>query len=606
MQPMTVNSLNYAGFFNGLQQPDQILTIRLAHCPPTIDWVVFDSWLTQKLAIPLLAEVDKAAVPGNEAARLMWRILQIAAGLQRAARIPVFEPGRILFCCPDADNPGAWLCTVAVPRVDFIPTQSTYLAYNWATTLILEVAAASTLPAKPEALYLQLEEHVLQPLRSILPAGKSSIHMLSTARDSGVPWRHLGNCVFQLGWGRHALRIRHSKIETDSQIGADAAQHKFVAAQWMRQAGLPVPEQQLVLDEDGALQAARSLGFPLVVKPADRDRGEGVTVDIDSPERVGSAFQDAARFSRQVLVERAIPGVCHRLLVVRGHVLYTVKRMPIAVQGNGRMTVAQCIQAVNEQQSNMPVWNRQPMYPIDELAMEVLGDDGLTMESVLGIGQWAALRRIESTQWGGLDIDYSTSLHADNVAIAIQATALFGLDIAGVDIISLDITRPWYENGAAINEVNSAPLLGASQSSMDTLPVLMERLMGGDGRIPVGVIMGGEKAAVRARLLQQEWLAQGHTCYVTNHETTLEPDGRIMPLAVRGLFARCMALLMNKNVGALILVAQTDELLELGFPVDRFDLVERTDDELVIVSGAGESVKEQTEELARRLSVLSV
>jgi hypothetical protein len=53
-------------------------------------------------------------------------------------------------------------------------------------------------------------------------------------------------------------------------------------------------------------------------------------------------------------------------------------------------------------------------------------------------------------------------------------------------------------------------------------------------------------------------------------------------------------------------VAQTDELLELGFPVDRFDLVERTDDELVIVSGAGESVKEQTEELARRLSVLSV
>ncbi|HWK54514.1 MAG TPA: hypothetical protein VNR18_09095 [Hyphomicrobiales bacterium] len=575
---MIVDSLNYAGFHNGLRQPDQVLTIRLGHCPASINWAVFDAWLSRKLAVPLLAD-DEAAAFGNQAARLMWRILQIAAGLQCAARIPVFEPGRILSCRADTEKPGAWLCTVAVPRVDFIPTQSTYLAYNAATSLILEMAAAGKLPDRPEALYLQLQERVLNPLQALLPTGKSSIHMLRTARECGVPWRHLGHCVFQLGWGRHALRIRHSKVETDSLIGAEAAQHKFMAAQWMRQAGLPAPDHELVFDEEAAVQAAQRLGGSLVVKPADRDRGEGVTVGVETLAAVREAFRYAASFSSHVLIECAVPGVCHRLLVVRGQVLYAVKRMPISVEGDGRMTVAQCIQAANERRMGVPLWDRQPAYPQDQLAREALGSVGLSMESVLGAGQKAPLRQIESTEWGGLDEDYSATVHVDNAAIAIQAAALFGLDIAGVDIISPDITRPWHENHGVINEVNAAPLLGASQSSLDTLQPLMSRLIQGDGRIPVGLVEGVQQdAAIRARTLQQQWITQGHACYLTSGAETVGPDGCLMPLAVQGLFERSLALLMNKRVGALILVAQPDELRHTGLPVDRFDFIEQVAD----------------------------
>jgi cyanophycin synthetase len=592
--------MNHAGFHNGLRQPDQRLTIRLDRCPAAIDWEAFDAWLSEKLAIALQADTEGAALD-SQALRLMWRIMQVAAGLLRAARIPVFEPGRVLSCRPDTDKPGAWLGVIAVPHVDFISAESTHLAYNWAISLVLEMALASERPSRPEGLYLQLEERVLQPLRAALPAGKSSIHLLRTARDCDIPWRHLGNGVFQLGWGRHALRIRRSKVESDSLIGAETAQHKFVAAQWMRQAGLPVPDHYLVWDEAGAQQAAQNLGGQLVVKPVDCDRGEGVTVDVDALAALRDAFRYAAQFSKQVLVERLIPGVCHRLLVVRGQVLYTVQRQPVAVQGDGRMTVAQCIQAANERRQDMPVWNRPPPYPMDDLAEAELGRAGLTMDSVLGKGHWASLRPIESTQWGGRDVDYSTTLHADNADIAIRAAALFGLDIAGIDIISRDITRPWHENGAAINEVNVAPLLGASPSSLDTLHALMGRLMGGDGRIPIGVVVGARNAAIRARILQQQWIAKGHACHVTSHEETVAPSGSLMPIAVRGLFARSMALLMNKDVGALILVAHTDELLYTGLPVDRFDLAEWVADELVAVVQSGETARERTQQLARLL-----
>lgn len=44
-------------------------------------------------------------------------------------------------------------------------------------------------------------------------------------------------------------------------------------------------------------------------------------------------------------------------------------------------------------------------------------------------------------------------------------------------------------------------------------------------------------------------------------------------LAHDGLFPRCRALLMNRDVDALLMVVQTDELLVTGLPVDSIDAV---------------------------------
>jgi cyanophycin synthetase len=88
---------------------------------------------------------------------------------------------------------------------------------------------------------------------------------------------------------------------------------------------------------------------------------------------------------------------------------------------------------------------------------------------------------------------------------------------------------------------------------------------------------------------------------MTSHVETAGPDGRPMPLAVQGLFARCTALLTNKDVGALILVAQTDELLDTGLPVDRFDLAERVAGELVATSRGVAAARERTDRLAALL-----
>ncbi|WP_188628543.1 hypothetical protein [Oceanisphaera marina] len=577
MSPMTQTTL-FAGFRGRLRQPEQTLRLQLSHCPQAIDWPALDTWLRDKLGLALQSPLQGVAFstephPVNAVGALFWRILQVAAELQRAARMPVFEPGQICALQADEARPGGWLADVSVVHIDYVPAQSTRLVYDAATLLVLGVAADPKSFSTTEPLYQQLEAKVLHPLRTVMQMGLSTLPLLTCAQESGIPWRHLGAGLFQLGWGVHRLHMQHSKVGSDSAIGVTVAQNKGIACEWMRRAGLPAPQHRRVANEAEAVATQAVLGWPLVVKPADRDRGEGVTVDITTDAKLRSAYRQAAQLSSQVLVERQVTGVCHRLLVVRGKVLYAVKRMPVAVQGDGQRTVSELIAAANAVQLALPSWVREPLFPSDTQALDCLQEAGWDLASVPPAGVWAQLRRIESTQWGGLDEDYSATLHPDNAAIASQAAALFDLDVAGIDIISPDITRPWHENGAIINEVNSAPMLGQSDSSRRTLPQVLRLLLSGPGRIPVDVCVGASQALQMARQRQNAWREQGLACHVTSHNVTLDASGAVMAMAQEGLFARCTALLGNRAVAALVLVVQTDELLDIGLPIDAVDLL---------------------------------
>ena len=82
------------------------------------------------------------------------------------------------------------------------------------------------------------------------------------------------------------------------------------------------------------------------------------------------------------------------------------------------------------------------------------------MTSVPCAGTQAPLNPFESVLWGGGEEDVTGCLHPDNSALALRVAALFGLSIAGIDIVNTDIAMPWHENNAIVNEVNFAPTLG--------------------------------------------------------------------------------------------------------------------------------------------------
>ena len=155
---------------------------------------------------------------------------------------------------------------------------------------------------------------------------------------------------------------------------------------------------------------------------------------------------------------------------------------------------------------------------------------------------------------GGVDEDVTDTIHPHNIDLALRAAKLFGLHVAGVDIITADITVPWYENGAIVNEVNFSPLFGGGEISRRAIPFFLDDYIEGDGRIPITVITGGKEAMERAIVLQREKVAKGIQCFVSSHQKSIDWMGEEVYFTFNSLQDRCRALLMDLRVEALILV----------------------------------------------------
>ncbi|MBI1181870.1 MAG: hypothetical protein GC201_15090 [Alphaproteobacteria bacterium] len=558
----------YAGYRYGLRQQAVLYSFGVGYKGITrLD--LLDDWLRETFRIPEPAFRDAPGHDGSPRSALAawsWRILQLGAELLRAANVPAFDAGRVVDVVPVEGEPGRFTITLAIPCVDHLPQRVVLLAFQQATRVASQLLGAERTPDNVRAVFASLGKELLDPLDGFRLGGASTIPLLRAVSARDIPFWHLGAGHFRLGWGRRSLRIARGAVHTDSALGQEQSQDKWLAANVLRDAGLPAPVHRLVGSAQEAVNVARLLGWPLVVKPADRDRGEGVTVAIADEARLAEAYRVATTFSRRVLVERQVSGVCHRVLVAEGKVVLASKRLPKSVRGDGRSTVRQLVDRANAAELAKPPWVRLKPFPLDDAAIACLASRGLAPDSVPKEGELAPLRIIQSTAAGGVVEELIDAIHPDNVSIAVRAARALGLSLAGVDIISDDISRPWHENGAIINEVNYSSLMPQDDA---VLGQLLKLLIEEDGRIPVEVVVGGSAAWTTAEKLRAAQAERGLRTWITSHAVTLSPEGTVVAQAPGSLFGRCVALLANPQVEALVVVAQSDEWLRSGLPFDR-------------------------------------
>jgi cyanophycin synthetase len=470
--------------------------------------------------------------------------------LLQASRIPAFElPTPVERVFEDA-LVGETL-EISFEKLDNFPPQLYRCALLGAKSLTDWAATNEPSPENSKLMFKILSEREIPSIQRFTWAGKSTVPVLRAAHDLGVPFVHLGLGVYQLGWGSKAKRIDRSITEFDSVIGMRLASNKYSTANLLRLAGLPAPSHEVVVKDHEAVAAAKNLGYPVVVKPLDLDRGEGVEVDITADEALVGAFRIAQKMSpsRQVIVERQVPGVCHRIFVANGKILYGVKRNPMSVFGDGVSSVQELVQKEVSIQESRPPWKRTEITPLDNSAAQTISAQGFTAESVPERGQAVRLRRIESTQWGGVDEEVTSVIHPANQEISISATKLFNLYVAGVDIITEDISKPWTESGAIINEVNIGPLFGGGPISKSHIPTFLKGFVSGDGKIPL-IEEASREAAIEK---QSSLLASGNRAYFTSSSETLGPNGESLFGSVEGIAKRLKALVCRVDVDSIVL-----------------------------------------------------
>ena len=572
--------------------------IRLRYrLPETFDAQQLAQWrgLIEPRDVAALArlDVDGEAVPlgfaQTEPQLALWvqQLLGLVQDIMHAAHIPSFATPKLMHCAPLAENESTRDLLFSLPLIDMVPDpqRSEFLAKSF--DLATDLARTPITPKTREDVFERLSQHFVTPLTRMTPPGKSTMRVLRAAFERGTPFMHLGAGVYQLGWGSKARRIDRSSTFRDPAQAIKLTQNKATTSALLRYAGLPAPEHMPVKSLESAQAAAAKLGWPVVVKPADLDRGEGVFVDLDAAT-LPAAFEAASKASPsgQVLVEKQVSGYCHRVFVSAGQMLYAVRRLPMGVYADGVSTVTELVDVALEAEAARAPWTRSELLPLDVVADHSLQQAGLTRDSVRAKGVFVALRRIETTAAGGVDEDVSGEIHPDNIAVALKAAALCGLDVAGVDIICSDISQPWHQTDAIINEVNFAPLLGVGPISKTHVGAHLDRLLVGRGCIPVHVFVGDNAALEAAKAAQSKLSQNGVDAHIVAAQETITCGGQVLATRATTASSRLRALMVDPSVEAVILVIQDDAMLQSGLPIEGVDTLQVVNSNITFSQGA--------------------
>ncbi len=137
----------------------------------------------------------------------------------------------------------------------------------------------------------------------------------------------------------------------------------------------------------------------------------------------------------------------------------------------------------------------------------------------------------------GTVIDRTDEIHEDNRIMAERAASALGLEVAGIDFVSPDISRSFREVGGLIVAVNAAPNLGIHLTPSKGVPQdvagpVIDQLFppGAPSCIPIAAITGTNGKTTTTRMVGHILKLAGHTVGMTTSDGVYI-DGK---LTVRG------------------------------------------------------------------------
>ena len=380
---------------------------------------------------------------------LMGHIIEhIALELQELAGMPVgFGRTR------ETSTPGVFDVVF-----EYVEEQAGRYAGRAAVRLCKSIVETGTYPDSE----LKQDLADLQELYGNTALGPSTETIIKEAEARKIPWMWLSaRAMLQLGYGARQKRIQATLSNSTSILAVELACDKEGTKNILENAGVPVPQGTVIEYLDELKQAIADVGgFPIVTKPLDGNHGRGITINISSSTEAEAAYDLASKASktRSVIVEQFYQGNDHRVLVIDGKVVAVAERIPAHVVGNGKYTIAQLIDITNQDpRRGNGHDNVLTKITVDRTSESVLAKQGYSLDSVLPAKATAYLRATANLSTGGIAIDRTDEIHPENIWLAQRVAKIIGLDIAGIDIVTSDISRPLRETKGVIVEVNAAP-----------------------------------------------------------------------------------------------------------------------------------------------------
>ncbi len=431
---------------------------------------------------------------------LMGHIVEhVALELQELAGMPVgFGRTR------ETSTPGVFNVVF-----EYVEEQAGRYAGRAAVRLCSSIVEKGTYPQ------VELEQDLadLRELYANTALGPSTETIIKEAEARKIPWAWLGaRAMLQLGYGARQKRIQATLSNNTGILAVELASDKEGTKTMLGNAGIRVPQGTVIEYADELRDAIADVGgYPIVLKPLDGNHGRGITININDWSEAEKAYDIASKAAktRSVIVEQYYQGNDHRVLVIDNKVVAVAERVPAHVIGDGKSTIKELINITNQDSRRGNGHdNVLTKIIVDPTSQAVLTKQGYSLDSILPEQKIAYLRATANLSTGGIAIDRTDEIHPENIWIAQRVAKIIGLDIAGIDIVTSDISRPLKETKGVIVEVNAAPGFRMHASPSMGLPrnigaSVLEMLFPNDApsRIPIVAVTGTNGKTTTTRLI---------------------------------------------------------------------------------------------------------
>lgn len=415
-------------------------------------------------------------------------------------------------------------------------------------------------------------EH-LRDMVDSLWLGPSTACIVDAAMARNIPAIRLlpkGNLV-QLGQGARSRHIWTAETDRTPAIAESISRDKDLTKTLLHSCGVPVPEGRIVTSPEDAWRAAVEMDLPVVVKPCDGNHGRGVFIELSKREEIESAYAIALQEGSGVLVERYIPGTEHRLLIVGERLVAATRGDSVSVIGDGISTITELIDKQINSDPRRGTSEDHPlnMIRVDSAALMEITHQGYSSDSIVPVDTEVLIQRN-----GNHAFDVTDDVHPSIAKTAALAARIVGLDIAGIDLVVSDISRPLAEQGGAIVEVNAGPslLMHIKPAVGKPRPVgqaIVNHLFPNQdhGRIPIVGITGSygktPVAHLVARLLMLSGKHTGLAC-----SSGLYLDHKSIDNSDCAKWEAANRILMNRMIEAAVFENGFDAILQEGLAYD--------------------------------------
>ncbi|MDQ3242753.1 MAG: cyanophycin synthetase, partial [Gemmatimonadota bacterium] len=426
-------------------------------------------------------------------------------------------------------------------------------------------------------------DEIVSDLRSLFESsrlGPSTSAIVEEARRRGIPVRRLNNySLVQLGLGRNLHRIQATLTDMTSAIGVEIAQDKDDTKRVLENIGLPVPKGDVARTVEGALGIANEIGYPVILKPLAANHGRGISGRIADADALRAGWERSSAYGQRIVVEQFAEGRDHRVLIVDGRLVAAAERVPAHVVGDGKRSVRELIGIANRDPRRGAGHTKiLTLLPTDKTTADYLALTALTFDSVPGEGQFVALRATANLSTGGTSIDRTDEMHPDNVTACEMAAGVIGLDIAGIDILTPDISVPFRENNSVIIEVNAGPGIrmhthpAEGRARNVGAPVIdMLYPPGSDATIPVIAVTGTNGKTTTTRLIAHLFRVSENVVGFTTTDGTYLGNRMVAEGDMTGPFSANI-ILSNPTVDIAVLETARGGILRAGLGFDECDV----------------------------------